>query len=183
MEDKQFTVEDFKKFMETEEGKKVLNPLFDSKVSTAINTWKTNNLEKVVQDELVKRGHVQTEEQKQMLALQKEIENIKQEKVKAELKAIKIAELNKNGLDASLVDYIHADNEEGIRSGVSFFKEMISSQVTEGVKKALANSGAKIEKQGKQELPPETDIMKMSYQERVKLQQDNPTLYNQLMGE
>ena len=59
MEDKQFTVEDFKQFMETEEGRKVLNPMFDSKVSTAINTWKTNNLDKVIDEELVKRGYVQ----------------------------------------------------------------------------------------------------------------------------
>ena len=67
MEDKQFTVEDFKQFMETEEGRKVLNPMFDSKVSTAINTWKTNNLDKVIDEELVKRGYVQTEDQKRMM--------------------------------------------------------------------------------------------------------------------
>ena len=29
-----FTVDDFKKFMETEEGKKVLHPMFDSKLLT-----------------------------------------------------------------------------------------------------------------------------------------------------
>lgn len=179
----EFTVEDFKKFMETEEGKKVLNPMFDSKVSTAINTWKANNLEKVVNEELVKRGYVQTEEQKQMLALQKEIENIKQEKILAELKATKIATLTANGLDASLAKYINADNEEGIRTSVNFFKEMIEGQVKEGVKKALANSGAKPEKK-KEDAPQitEADIMNMSYADRNKLQQDNPELFNQLMG-
>ena len=50
-----YGVEDFKKFMETEEGRKVLNPMFDKKVSTAIETWKSNNIEKVVNEELVKR--------------------------------------------------------------------------------------------------------------------------------
>ena len=57
-----YGVEDFKKFMETEEGRKVLNPMFDKKVSTAIETWKSNNIEKVVNEELVKRGYVKTEE-------------------------------------------------------------------------------------------------------------------------
>lgn len=180
----EFTVEDFKKFMDTEEGRKVLNPMFDSKVSNAINTWKTNNLDKVVNEELVKRGYVQTEEQKQMLELQKQIESIKQEKVLAELKATKIAELNANGLDASLAKFINADSEEGIRESVNFFKELVEGQVKKGVKQALADTGAKPEKPNKQEvIPSDVNIMKMSYHERNKLAQENPELYSQLMGE
>ena len=43
-----YGVEDFKKFMETEEGRKVLNPMFDKKVSTAIETWKSNNIRSTI---------------------------------------------------------------------------------------------------------------------------------------
>ena len=182
MEDKQLTVEDFKQFMETEEGRKVLNPMFDSKVSTAINTWKTNNLDKVIDEELVKRGYVQTEEQKQMMELKKELENIKQEKIYAELKTVKMAELSAHGLDASLAKYITADNEEGIRDSVNYFKGMIDAQVTKGIEKALANSGAKPEGKKKQEDITKYDLSRMTYAERMKLKSENPTLFNQLIG-
>lgn len=179
----QFGVEDFKKFMETEEGKKILNPMFDKRVSTAIETWKSNNIDKVVNDELVKRGYVQTEEQKKMLELQNEIASIKKDKELAEKRAVALAELNSIGLNASLVDYLPHDSEESIRNGVATFKSILDDLVAQEVKKKTAGTGAK-PKDIKQPQPSLTtkDVMKMSYKERNQLAKENPELYKQLMG-
>jgi len=179
----QYGVEDFKKFMETEEGRKILNPMFDKRVSTAIETWKTNNIDKVVNDELVKRGYVQTEEQKKMMELQNEIASIKKEKELAEKRAIALAELNSSGLNASLVDYLPHDSEESIRTGVTTFKSILDDLVAQEVKRKTAGTGAK-PKDIKQKPPVLTtkDVMKMSYRERNQLAQENPELYKQLMG-
>ena len=179
----QYGVEDFKKFMETEEGKKILNPMFDKRVSTAIETWKNNNIEKVVNDELVKRGYVQTEEQKKMMELQNEINSIKKEKEIAEKKAVALAELNANGLNASLVDFLPIDSEEGIRNGVTTFKSILDDLVAQEVKKKTAGTGVK-PTDVKTPAPKLTtkDVMKMSYRERNQLAKENPELYKQLMG-
>ena len=99
--------------------------MFDKKVSTAIETWKSNNIEKVVNEELVKRGYVKTEEQKKMLELEQQIANIQKEKELAEKKAVALAELNANGLNTALADYISYDSEETIRTGVSTFKSIL----------------------------------------------------------
>ena len=178
-----YGVEDFKKFMETEEGKKILNPMFDKRVSTAIETWKNNNIEKVVNDELVKRGYVQTEEQKKMMELQNEINSIKKEKEIAEKKAVALAELNANGLNASLVDFLPIDSEEGIRNGVTTFKSILDDLVAQEVKKKTAGTGVK-PTDVKTPAPKLTtkDVMKMSYRERNQLAKENPELYKQLMG-
>ena len=93
-----------------------------------------------------------------------------------------MAELSAHGLDASLAKYITADNEEGIRDSVNYFKGMIDAQVTKGIEKALANSGAKPEGKKKQEDISKYDLSRMTYAERMKLKSENPTLFNQLMG-
>lgn len=179
----QYGVEDFKKFMETEEGRKILNPMFDKRVSTAIETWKTNNIDKVVNDELVKRGFVQTDEQKKMMELENEIASIRKEKEMAEKRAIALAELNANGLNATLADYIPHDSEESIRNGVTTFKSILDDLVAQEVKKKTAGTGAK--PQGVNQPQPQLttkDVMKMSYRERNQLAKENPELYKQLMG-
>lgn len=179
----QYGVEDFKKFMETEEGRKILNPMFDKRVSTAIETWKTNNIDKVVNDELVKRGFVQTDEQKKMMELENEIASIRKEKEMAEKRAIALAELNANGLNATLADYIPHDSEESIRNGVTIFKSILDDLVAQEVKKKTAGTGAK--PQGVKQPQPQLttkDVMKMSYRERNQLAKENPELYKQLMG-
>lgn len=182
METPTFTVEDFKAFMETEEGKKVLHPMFDSKVSQAINTWKTNNADKLVEDELIKRGYVQTDEQKEMLALKKEIESIKREKELAEKRTIALGELSSRGLDSTLADFVSYDSDESIRTSVTTFKTILDDLVSKELKKATANSGAKITDTKPKVTAPTKDIMKMTYQERRQLASENPELYNQLMG-
>ena len=178
-----YGVEDFKKFMETEEGRKVLNPMFDKKVSTAIETWKSNNIEKVVNEELVKRGYVKTEEQKKMLELEQQIANIQKEKELAEKKAVALAELNANGLNTALVDFISYDSEETIRTGVSTFKSILDDLVEKEVKKRTAGTGAKPQ-DVKNTAPKLTvkDVMRMSYKERNQLAKENPELFKQLMG-
>lgn len=178
-----YGVEDFKKFMETEEGRKVLNPMFDKKVSTAIETWKSNNIEKVVNEELVKRGYVKTEEQKKMIELEQQIANIQKEKELAEKKAVALAELNANGLNTALADFISYDSEETIRTGVSTFKSILDDLVEKEVKKRTAGTGAKPQ-DVKNTAPKLTvkDVMKMSYKERNQLAQENPELFKQLMG-
>lgn len=179
----QYGVEDFKKFMETDEGRKILNPMFDKRVSTAIETWKTNNIDKVVNDELVKRGFVQTDEQKKMMELENEIASIRKEKEMAEKRAIALAELNANGLNATLADYIPHDSEESIRNGVTTFKSILDDLVAQEVKKKTAGTGAK--PQGVKQPQPQLttkDVLKMSYRERNQLAKENPELYKQLMG-
>lgn len=179
----QYGVEDFKKFMETDEGRKILNPMFDKRVSTAIETWKTNNIDKVINDELVKRGFVQTDEQKKMMELENEIAAIRKEKEMAEKRAIALAELNANGLNATLADYIPHDSEESIRNGVTTFKSILDDLVAQEVKKKTAGTGAK--PQGVKQPQPQLttkDVMKMSYRERNQLAKENPELYKQLMG-
>lgn len=59
---------------------------------------------------------------------------------------------------------------------------MIDAQVTKGIEKALANSGAKPEGKKKQEDITKYDLSRMTYAERMKLKSENPTLFNQLIG-
>lgn len=118
-----------------------------------------------------------------MLELEQQIANIQKEKELAEKKAVALAELNANGLNTALVDFISYDSEETIRTGVSTFKSILDDLVEKEVKKRTAGTGAKPQ-DVKNTAPKLTvkDVMKMSYKERNQLAKDNPELFKQLMG-
>ena len=70
-----------------------------------------------------------------------------------------------------------------IRASVTTFKTIMDDLVSRELKKVTANSGAKPKADTKPQVNvPTKDIMKMTYHERRQLAQENPELYNQLMG-
>ncbi|MCG3017519.1 DUF4355 domain-containing protein, partial [Escherichia coli] len=69
------TIEGVKGFLETDEGKKLIQPKLDAHFTKSLETWKQNNLEKLVEDEVNKRNPQKTPEQIEVEKLRKEIED------------------------------------------------------------------------------------------------------------
>lgn len=90
----------------------------DSKVSKGIESWKKNNLEKIVEERIkAKSTEGLTEEQKQLKALTEELERMKLEKEQAELLESNRKKLKDNNLSEDLAKYIKADED------IEFFKK------------------------------------------------------------
>ena len=99
-------------FLKTDEGKKILEPLYHSHFSKSLETWKTNNLSKLVDEEYKKRYPDANPKDADIAALQAELEALKAESLRKDLtnKALTIA--TEKGLPVDLINFFVGENEE-----------------------------------------------------------------------
>lgn len=172
-------------YLETEDGKKLLQPKLDSYFSKGLDTWKNNNLQKLIDEEVNKRNPAETPEQKAIRELQQQMAQANAEKVKAEQIALGQAIASEKGLPTSLVPYFIGDNESDTRNKLNFLELEYKSTLEKQVEARLKSSGTtpNVNMQGtdgQASAPQAKDFTKMSYAERVELYNSNPNLYMQL---
>lgn len=90
-----------KTFLDTSEGKKVLQPKLDAHFTKSLDTWKTNNLDALVEEEVKKRNPDETPEQKRIRELEEKISKGEKAQKLAQLKATALAHATKQGLDSA----------------------------------------------------------------------------------
>ena len=165
------TFEEVKQFLQSEEGKKEevvaylkeLNPLTvarvqefldanteakgwldsakDKHLSKGLETWKTNNLENLISDEIKKRFPEKDEKEIEVEKLRTEIEKMKVEKQKESLtnKAIKIA--TEKSLPIDLVDFFIGADEELTVSNLKALEDTFNLSVQKMVEQRLKGEG------------------------------------------
>ncbi|MDU7364287.1 DUF4355 domain-containing protein [Clostridium sp.] len=138
-------LEDFTKLLqENKEIKGYWTSEKDRAVSKGVNTFKENNLQKLI-DEAIKAKSNEGKTQEQIA-----LEEIKA-KYEAMEKQMKIKELEskykdtlvEKGLDTRLMKFIIAENEEDITKNIDFFNEIISSNTNLKVNERLNESSYK----------------------------------------
>lgn len=130
------TLDDYKNMLaNNQEIKGYYTSTVDSKVSRSIETWKKNNLNKIIEEEIKKRDNSNlTPEQKQIKELQEKLNNMEQEKVKQELLNTNRTKLKEKGLSEDLAKYINTDED------IEFFNTLINDSVSKGVKEKINNA-------------------------------------------
>ncbi|MDU0318202.1 capsid assembly scaffolding protein Gp46 family protein, partial [Staphylococcus epidermidis] len=71
---KTVSVDDVKGFLDTEEGKRFIQPELDRYHTKGLESWKEKNLENLIEKEVKERNPEQSEEQKRITALEQELE-------------------------------------------------------------------------------------------------------------
>lgn len=127
---KPVSTETVKDFVEnTDEGKKLLQSLTDAKVTKGIETFKTNNLQKILDDEIAKRFPPETEEAKKLRELEKRINDQQAEIKKKDLLTAAIKKATEKGLPVSLIDRFLGDDEETTEKNLSALEEELKKAV------------------------------------------------------
>lgn len=118
-------------FLETEDGKKLLQPKLDKNFNKGLDTWKTNNLQKLIDEAVSKANPGETPEQKQIRELTERIDKAEKEKTHESLrnKALKIAQEKK--LPSELVDYFIGNDEETTSKNLEALESVFSNYVNE----------------------------------------------------
>lgn len=139
------TVDGVKGFLDTEEGKKLLQPRLDSHFTKGLETWKTNNLENIIEDEVNKRNPKKTPEQIELEKLRREIEDERKSRTRQELvnKALKVAK--EKSLPDGIIDFFIADDEETTLSNLTKLEEDYSKAVQSAVEAKFKESGRSID--------------------------------------
>lgn len=128
------SVEGVEKYVtEDEDAKKWFDSIKDKHFNKALETWKFNNLEGLINDEVKKRFPTKDEKEIEVEKLKSEIEKMKQEKLHEVLtsKAVKIAS-DKN-LPLSLVDFFIANDEDSTVNNLKILEEGFNKEVQKAV--------------------------------------------------
>ena len=165
------------------EGRSWRDSICDIYSQKAVETARTNALEKFKKEELpklqeeyykTKTGEGMTEEQKQMKALQEEIEKMKIEKAENERISSNASKLKDKGLNTDLAKYINSDAD------IEFFEKLISESVNTKVKEKLGEGSYPPPTSNSGDAITQERFEKMSYLEKVELYNTNRELYNKL---
>ena len=127
---------EFKAFLDSEKDK------YSAKaINTALENYKKKELPKVIADEIAKaKGEPQTEQEKQLLELQKKIEIMEKEKARAEMTSKYKSVLSEKSIPVDMIDFLLAGDDEATISNIDLFEKAMNKYVEDKVTERLSNS-------------------------------------------
>ena len=151
---KTVSVDDVKGFLDTEEGKRFIQPELDRYHSKGLESWKEKNLEDLIEQEVLKRNPEQSEEQKRISALEQELEKRDAEAKREKLRSNALGKAQELNLPTSLVDRFLGDSDEDTEQNLKALKETFDKYVQKGVESKFKSSGRDVKESRNQDLDP-----------------------------
>lgn len=151
---KTVSVDDVKGFLDTEEGKRFIQPELDRYHSKGLESWKEKNLEDLIEQEVRKRNPEQSEEQKRISALEQELEKRDAEAKREKLRSNALGKARELNLPTSLVDRFLGDSDEDTEQNLKALKETFDKYVQKGVESKFKSSGRDVKESRNQDLDP-----------------------------
>ena len=135
------TPEGVKGYLDTEEGKKILQPRLDAYFTKGLETWKEKTLPTLLDDEIKKRFPGETEEQKRLRKLEEELAKERQARVKSELinKATTLA--TQKGLPVELVAYFVGQDEDTTTNNLTALENIWQQNLEKAVEAKFKELG------------------------------------------
>jgi len=141
------TPEKVSEYLETEEGRKLIQPKIDANFTKGLETWKTNNLQKMLDEHANKvieeKFPAESTEQKQLRELQQRFEKLEKEKTKEALKSKALTLATQKNLPIDVVDYFVGQDEESTISNISKFENVFNNSVKAIVENKFKEGGRK----------------------------------------
>lgn len=138
----EITLEDFKKAIaDNKEIRGYYTSEKDRAVTKGIETFKSNNLQKLIDEELKKKSNEGlSEEAIQLKELQAKFEALEKEKTRSELKGKYTKSLSEKGLSTELVDFVFNEDEEIFNSNVDKINSIIENSINAKTNEILNNN-------------------------------------------
>ena len=158
-------VEGLNKLLESD---KSLQGLFDKKVTTGIENFKKNGMQKIIEAEVLKRtGKNETPEQKEIRELKERLDKADKEKAKAEMISKYKDVLAEKKIPSNMIDFLLAQDDETTGANIELFENSMKQYIDAGVKAKLGDS---------EYVPPTSggQTGKVTWEQVI----DNPSLYN-----
>lgn len=171
-------VEGLNKLLESD---KSLQGLFDKKVTTGIENFKKNGMQKLIEAEVLKRtGKNETPEQKEIRELKERLDKADKEKAKAEMISKYKDVLAEKKIPSNMIDFLLAQDDETTEANIELFENSMKQYIETGIKEKLGDSEYTPPVGGGQIGITKEQFNKMSYKERVELFNSDPETYNKL---
>lgn len=179
------TPEGVKAFLDTEEGKKLLQPKLDSHFTKGLETWKEKTLPSLIEDEIKKKFPGETEEQKRLRKLEDELAKERQARVKSELvnKATTLA--TQKGLPVELVSYFVGQDEDSTVNNLTALENIWQQALEKAVADKFKDNG-RTPNSGSSNAPGQINPWKnetFNLTEQGRLLRENAELAKQMMAQ
>lgn len=138
------TKNDVEAFLETEEGKQLLQPLLDSYFHKGLKTWKQNNLEKLINEKIRELNPDKTPEQIELEQIKQQLKQMEKEKLRESLKNKALTYLTEKNLPVQLVDYFVGEDEETTIQNLQRFENVFINQLQQAVENRLKADGTEL---------------------------------------
>lgn len=182
------TIDDYKNILENNATIKGYNQSnLDSAISIAINShdkkFAAEKLPKLIDDALkAKSNEGKTEIEIKFEEMQKEMENMKNEKTKAEMSSKYTKVLGEKGLPIELINYVLGADDETTTANIEQIGTLFTSAIQANTKNLVNGSGyvPPAGTPGDKGAVTKEQFKKMSYADRNKLFKENKDLYTSL---
>lgn len=133
--------EDVRSYLDTDEGKKFIQPTLDRYHNKSLQTWKDNNLQNLVEDEVAKINPQETEEQKRIRLLEEQLANRDKDAARKELetKALKLAQ--EKALPTEIVNFFVGDDEDTTNANLDTLKQHLDATIQAQVDERFKDGG------------------------------------------
>ena len=126
-----------KNFLETnEEGKSY----FDTRVGKGIETFKTNNLQKLIDAEMLKKNPSLTPQELKIQELEQKFTDMEKSKTKVEQMSKYKDILQQKKIPSNMVDFLINDDETVTNANISLFEDGMKSYIEEAIKAKFGNN-------------------------------------------
>lgn len=164
------TTDGVSSFLETEEGKKVLQPKLDGHFTKGLDTWKANNLSKILDEEINKRFPEESEEKKMLKKIQAELETEKNARVRESLKNKAITNLTGKGIPIEFSDFFLGNDDDSTTANLAKLESIWSTSLQKAVEEKFKENGRQPHNNPN---PNQPDFSKMTDEEYYAYQQQN----------
>lgn len=132
--------DDVKAYLDTDDGKKVLQPKLDSFFTKGLTTWQDNNLDKLINDKLKEMNPDKSPEALELDQIKQQLAQIQNEKTREVLKNKALTVATEKNIPTNVIDFLLGDNEESTISNLSTFEESMKVYVDSQVKARISDS-------------------------------------------
>lgn len=130
------TTDKVESFLETEDGKRLLQPRLDKYFAKGLESWKEKNLQSIVDEKLKEINPEETPEQKQIRELTERLNKAEQEKKRHELLTKVSAQLAEKKLPTDVASLLVAGGEDALETNLETFTKAVEA-VQESVRKEI----------------------------------------------
>lgn len=127
-------------YLDSDAGKKILQPILDKNFNKGLSTWQTNNLSKLVDDEVKKRYPEKDEKDIELANLQAQLDALQQENTKKELLIKAQAMATEKKLPVDLVSYFIGKDEDETKNNLKAFEKAFTGAVGTAVDTKLKDT-------------------------------------------
>ena len=136
--------EGVKTYLDTTEGKKVLQPILDRYHNKGLESWKQNNLESLIEEEVSRRNPAETDEQKRIRKLEQQLAEERDNRKRTELSAYAQRMIAEKGLPSDTVKFVLGSDEDSTETNIETLSRLISDSVQNQVKSRFRDTGRNI---------------------------------------